>query len=499
MPDETAVLDQPVEQPKPKRDFRQEVTDSIVEMLEKGTAPWQKPWDAEKSFELPFNPESAKAYRGGNALHLMAVGVQKGYSDPRWLTYRQAQENGWQVRKGERGTHIEFWQFNDDRGKQAPGEQSAEESTTRDRRAPIHRVYTVFNAQQVDGIPSHQRKQAQEWEVVQAGEQILANSGAEIAHDQRDRAFYSRATDSIHLPPQHAFAHPADYYGTALHELGHWSGHPSRLNRQTLNESYRFGDPNYAKEELRAELTSVFLAAERGIPHNPEQHAAYVKAWVAALKEDKNEIFRAAKDANRAADFVLALETEKDVEKALESATQGLRTPSATLSPGDGEHQLRRETSEHVAEFEPGSGTVDLIEKETATEHREVAESGRKDAPDRLADAEIDSEKILDGEVDGKRPPSDLTTAKGITKDALGDHARLYNAHTDSGRYRGEIIGLTDELVIQKLSPQSAVAHPANLLPGEPQLGQSLVIAYSNGNASMKAFESKAKGKALER
>ena len=107
MPDETA-----------KRDFRQEVTDSIVEMLEKGTSPWQKPWDPQKAFELPFNPESEKAYRGGNALHLMAVGAQKNYADPRWLTYRQAQENGWQVRKGEKGTHIEFWQFNDERAKQ---------------------------------------------------------------------------------------------------------------------------------------------------------------------------------------------------------------------------------------------------------------------------------------------------------------------------------------------------------------------------------------------
>src|SRR5262249_60320629 len=111
-------------------------------------------------------------------------------------------------------------------------------------------------------------------------DQILKNSGAEISHDQSDRAFYHRATDSIHLPPQRAFGSASDYYGTALHELTHWSGHPERLNRQTLNDSYRFGDPAYAKEELRAELASVFLAAERGIPHNPEQHAAYIASWI---------------------------------------------------------------------------------------------------------------------------------------------------------------------------------------------------------------------------
>ena len=110
--------------------------------------------------------------------------------------------------------------------------------------------------------------------------------------------------DSIHLPPQRAFKDAASYYGTALHE--HWSGHPSRLDRPTLNESYRFGDISYAKEELRAELASVFLAAERGIPHDPEQHAAYVSSWINVLKQDKNEIFRAAHDASRAADFLIA-------------------------------------------------------------------------------------------------------------------------------------------------------------------------------------------------
>ena len=473
MPDETA-----------KRDFRQEVTDSIVEMLEKGTAPWQKPWDPQKAFELPFNPESEKAYRGGNALHLMAVGAQKNYADPRWLTYRQAQENGWQVRKGEKGTHIEFWQFKDERAKQQPGESApgAEPSGERDRRGPIHRIYTVFNAQQIDGIPAHERKQMQEWEVVQAGEQILQNSGAEIAHDQRDRAFYSRSTDAIHLPPQRAFANPADYYGTALHELAHWSGHPSRLNRQTLNDTYRFGDPNYAKEELRAELASVFLAAERGIPHNPEQHAAYVGSWVAALKEDKNEIFRAAKDANRAADFVLALQKERTVEKALDSIPE-----------------LRRETSEHVAAYEPGSGTVDLIEKESATEHRAVTANGRPKSGDRMAGAGLEAEKILDGEVNGHRAPSDLEPAKAMAKEALGDHARLYPAHTDSGRYTGEILGSTSDHIVQKLNAQSAVAHPKNLVPGQPEPGQNLVISYSNGQAALKAFEPKSKSKELAR
>ena len=193
---------------------------------------------------------------------------------------------------------------------------------------PIHRVYTVFNAKQIDGIQPYQRKEHPEWEVIQNGEGILQNSGAKILHDRNDEAFYDRLNDAVHLPPKTAFPKPADYYGTALHELAHWSGHPERLNRQTLASSYRFGDTNYAKEELRAELTSVFLAAERGIPHDTARHAAYVGSWIQGLKDDKNEIFRAAKDANRAADFLLTLEREKSVAKALETV-EGLnrRTP----------------------------------------------------------------------------------------------------------------------------------------------------------------------------
>ena len=102
----------------PKRDFRQEVTDNIIAMLEKGVAPWQKPWDPSKSsLELPHNPTTEKSYRGGNAIHLLAMGLKRGYEDPRWMTYKQAQENDWQVRKGEKGTQIEFWQFRADRAR----------------------------------------------------------------------------------------------------------------------------------------------------------------------------------------------------------------------------------------------------------------------------------------------------------------------------------------------------------------------------------------------
>jgi antirestriction protein ArdC len=239
-----------------KRDFRQEVTDSIVAMLEKGTAPWQKPWEAQQGFEQPFNPTSNRPYRGGNALHLMAVAARNGYQDPRWLTYRQAAESGWQVRKGEKGTHIEYWQFDETRQKAHDTEAAAEPGPPQQRRSgPIRRAYTVFNAQQIDGIPVHQRKQPTEWEVVKAGEQILQNSGIEISHDQRDRAFYNRAADSIHLPPtpKHAFPTPANYYGTALHEPRNGVSHGEG---GTLL-AYRFTNKNGLRTMVRVSLKEL--------------------------------------------------------------------------------------------------------------------------------------------------------------------------------------------------------------------------------------------------
>jgi antirestriction protein ArdC len=318
-----------------RRDFRQEVTDRIINMLENGVAPWQKPWNPAASLDMPMNPTTGKAYRGGNAIHLMATGLSHGYGDPRWMTYKQAASLAWQVRKGEKGTQIEFWEVKTGRETRSEpvraddgdGSQPADELGAVRGNRLIHRVYTVFNAKQIEGIPEWTPNERSVFEVVEAAEQILKNSGATIHHDQPDRAFYNRLADSIHLPPKRAFKDAAGYYGTALHELAHWSGHPSRLNRATLTESYRFGDISYAKEELRAELASVFLAAERGIPHDPEQHTAYVGSWIKTLKEDKNEIFRAAHDASGAADFLLALERVRSV--AVEVPRVGRQLDSA--------------------------------------------------------------------------------------------------------------------------------------------------------------------------
>lgn len=507
----------------PRRDFRQEVTDNIIAMLENGVAPWQKPWDPTKAaLELPHNPNSGKAYRGGNAVHLLAMGLSRGYEDPRWMTYNQAQENGWQVRKGEKGTQIEFWQFPEREARTTRRNGSSAEPAVADdeRKGLVHRIYTVFNGSQIDGIPKYQPKAHPEWEIVQTGEAIIKNSGALIRHDQHDRAFYSRLTDTIHLPGKTAFPTPAQYYGTALHELGHWVGREDRLNRLTQPSSYVFGSPEYAKEELRAELTSVFLSAERGIPHNTEQHAAYLHAWIQVLKNDKNEIFRAAKDAHQATDLLLDLERGLTVEQALQHAKDGNRAAaslasgrektdegingkaqarrSAKLGDGPSEEGARRETSEFVAQYEKGSGTVDITDKPTATEHRSVTPATAKSDLDRLGDARIQQERILDNDI-GTNGRSPLDQAKALINEKLGKGAQLQPVQTESGIYRGTVIGATDSHVIQQLTPSIAVAHPKAAFSAVPGTGQSVQIQYANNQAMLKALEPKARGKELGR
>jgi antirestriction protein ArdC len=502
------------------RDFRQEVTDNIVRMLERGVAPWQKPWEpGASSLGMPINPTSERAYRGGNAIHLMAIGLQRGYEDPRWMTYKQASENGWQVRRGEKGTQIEYWEAKEasDKTQPSPSDGRSDASIADSNNAGaaksqfIHRVYTVFNAQQIDGIPLHTPKQHTTFEAVQAGEQILSNSGANIAHDQADRAFYSRSQDAIHLPPKDAFKEAAGYYGTALHELAHWTGHPSRLDRSTLTESYRFGDVNYAKEELRAELASVFLSAQRGIPHDPEQHAAYVNSWIGALRRDKSEIFRAAHDASKATDFILALERDRSIGKEalaggpilaspgsgssqtaiIEQETEeihhdrerveetelglALNTDPAVLEAAENPNEQTspvRESTQYAARYEPGSGTVNVHEKQSATDWRNTVDQTAADA---------------------------LTAAKAITEKSLGTSAKTLVAQTESGSYRGPIIGETEHHLIQRQSARTGIAHPKELLDRQPQMGESVRINYSDARGIVREIRERGKSPDLAR
>jgi antirestriction protein ArdC len=280
----------------PHRDHMLEFSARIVAELEKGAKPWVRPWDPEKAGgpQAPFNPVTGKRYHGINVLILGMDTRAFQSGDPRWMTYQQALEKHWQVRKGERATTIFFTK---------PFEVEDDEAEDGKKTIRVLKHYAVFHASQIDGIPTYKAPGAEEapWTRPEAADIILKNSGA-VIRIGGDRAFYSPATDHIQLPPENAFRGPPEFATTALHELGHWTGAPSRLNRDMRS---RFGSAPYAMEELRAELASAFIASELGIPTDIPQHASYIADWLKPLKEDKREIFRAAADAQKIADMLL--------------------------------------------------------------------------------------------------------------------------------------------------------------------------------------------------
>mgnify|MGYP003385904497 CR=1 FL=1 len=301
-----------------KKAFHEQVAENLIEQLKKGVAPWQKPWKpGDLLAVLPVNPTTGKRYRGINSLNLMSL----AYMDPRWLTYKQAINIGAQVRKGEKSTLVQYWKFTDERIKtddnNNPVLNTEGQPIKEQVRLERPRVFyaAVFNAQQMDNLPELSIK-APDWDPLERAEHILQASHAVIHHGEADRAFYRSSTDCIHLPHKHQFPTPDRYYATALHELGHWTGHESRLSRDL---SHPFGSHGYAKEELRAEIASMLLSGELGIGHDPGQHVAYVSSWIKALQEDPTEIFRAAADAEKIQDYVLALSQQQEIAQKVDA------------------------------------------------------------------------------------------------------------------------------------------------------------------------------------
>ncbi|MFT2112504.1 zincin-like metallopeptidase domain-containing protein [Marinomonas sp. 2405UD68-3] len=317
-----------------KKPFHETVAENLIEQLKAGTAPWQKPWEPGSQGFMPMNPTTGKRYKGINAIHLMS----QGHGDSRWLTYKQAKATGAQVRKGEKGTPVQYWKFSeeqnklDDNGKPVLDGQGKLVKETVMLERPRVFFATVFNGEQIDGMPPLEHKEkTQTWDAVERAEHILKASGADIRHGEHDRAFYRPATDSIHLSDKEQFPTADNYYATALHELGHWTGHSSRLDRDM---AHPFGSEGYAKEELKAECFSLIMGDELGIGHDPEQHAAYVGSWIKALQEDTLEIFRATSDAEKMSNYVLAFE-QKLVQEQDQAQTQKLEAaPEQTQEAG---------------------------------------------------------------------------------------------------------------------------------------------------------------------
>ena len=299
-----------------QNEYYKNIADRLVEQLKHGTAPWQKPWQEGRSI-LPYNPVSGTRYRGGNTIALMAQAIDKSFEDSRWMTYEQAKSVGAQVRKGEKGSLLRFYKFSEDvpitdsEGRPVFDENG--KNLTRPMKLDSPKVisFVVFNASQVDGLKPEEIMPARtEWEVNERAERVLNASGAKISFGG-DRAYYNYQKDEIKLPPREMFKSDSGYYATALHEVGHWTGHNLRLDRDMRHP---FGSAGYAKEELRAEIFSMMLGSEIGLGHDPGQHAAYVDSWIKVLQDDHREIFRAAADAEKMMGHLMDLEKAWAIE-----------------------------------------------------------------------------------------------------------------------------------------------------------------------------------------
>lgn len=284
-----------------RRDIYQEITDQIVADLEKGVCPWQRPWSAshmEGRVTLPRR-HNGIAYRGVNILTLWMAAIAKGYSAPVWMTFKQAIDLGGCVRKGEKGS---LTVYADTITRTETDTKTGEESETA---IPFMKGYTVFNVEQIDGLPAQYYPQPapvlDSVPRIAHAEAFFAATGAKVQHGG-NRAFYATAADFIQMPPFEAFRDPESYYATLAHECTHWSGHTSRLDR-TFGK--RFGDDAYAAEELVAELGAAFLCASLALtPEIRDDHASYLGHWLTVLKADKRAIFTAAAHAQKAADFL---------------------------------------------------------------------------------------------------------------------------------------------------------------------------------------------------
>ena len=286
---------------KKKVDSTQKIADVLIQAIEAGTAPWMRPW-APGETPSPRNAVSGHRYRGVNPLLLMAA----GYTDPRWIGFGQAKAKGGSVRKGEKGTPI-LRMLPPLTLTDKAGEPMLDKDGNERISRPAVKLLHVFNVSQVDGVefPALAAPKIHEWDVSAKAEAALKGSGVPLNHGG-DRACYSPSKDQIFIPGRSQFPTRLGYYHTALHELGHATGHHTRLGRDGIKESGNgFGSVQYAREELVAEITALMAGEQLGTGSTPQHGAAYVASWLKALKNDPKEINRAATAAQKAADWIL--------------------------------------------------------------------------------------------------------------------------------------------------------------------------------------------------
>ncbi len=386
----------------PKRDVYMETTEKIVELLEAGRIPWQKGWDGKIGAQLvglPINGKTNRPYTRLNKMFLSMVMAEKESADPRFFTMAMLRQQNkihqekvelmkaagkkypaeleWEYRV-KKGSHsyavFSHWKVDKDRhGSLLPPEDqywAKKQIAVFHASDCIRREYKLdkdgSRLLDEDGKPVYEDHPLKEWKPKSKGytheeqseicEAILAASGAKILHDiprYSDTPCYSSTSDVIHLLPKEAYKDINEYYATALHELCHWTGHGSRMNRELVGE--RENKELYAKEELRAELASTFLAIDLGIPMNTTNHAAYVQSWVKALKDDKKEIFKASNEAVQIADYVKRFMPErfKEKDETLVSAPEGVIVDAEPQAPATEEAQEKPTDEKTTQEVQP--------------------------------------------------------------------------------------------------------------------------------------------------
>lgn len=281
---------------------RKELVQKLISNMEQGYLFSKEKWDAQAL--RPQNPVSGAVYRGGNRLRLSMAAVEKGYRDPRWMTFKQASDQGYHIRKGEKSILLEKWIFT--REIKEKDEQGQEVKKTVRLEYPVCNYFRVFNAEQMDGVePLPKEAALQEDEVIKLTEQFFASSKCDIVEAAQEKAYYSSEADGIVLPPRAFFKSSGAFLAAGLHEMAHSTGHPDRLNRPLMNQ---FGTERYAREELNAELSSVFLESDLGLEADHEglrDHSNYLKSWIRILKEDPNELFRACQSAEKISGYLM--------------------------------------------------------------------------------------------------------------------------------------------------------------------------------------------------
>ncbi|MBL8552838.1 MAG: DUF1738 domain-containing protein [Phenylobacterium sp.] len=287
--------------PDSKQDLYSRVTNAIIADLENGVRPWTKPWSAEHLAGKISRPlrSTGEPYSGINVILLWAEAVARGYTAPIWITFRQALALGGHVRKGEHGSTVVY-------ANRITRTEAGEGGEDVERSIPFLKAYTVFNVDQVEGLPAHFHAVPEpKLDVAQRidhADAFFAATGADIRHGG-NQAYYALQPDHIQMPPFECFQDPEAYYATLAHECTHWTRHPTRLDRDFGRK--RWGDDGYAREELVAELGAAFLCADLGLELEPRpDHASYIDNWLKVLKDDRRFIFTAAAHAQRAADLL---------------------------------------------------------------------------------------------------------------------------------------------------------------------------------------------------